>query len=497
MVLKKENSKKQAPRPPVVVVLGHIDHGKSSLLEAIKDLKITEKESGGITQHIGAYEIEHEGEKITFIDTPGHEAFSAMRSRGAKVADIAILVVAADEGVKPQTKEAILHIKKTGIPVIVAINKMDKPAADSKRVKKDLAQNDVLVEELQGEVPAVEVSAKTKTGIEDLLKLILLVAEMEDLKGDPLKPAQGTIIEAYLDAIRGPTSTLILENGILYIGDIVGTPSTFGRIKRLENFQGISLKEAHLSMPVVVLGFKNVPGIGEKFKVYYNLGAAETHVRKPEKREKVFFAEPGKKVLNLILKTDVLGSIEPVEQVLNSLSQEKVVLRVLKTGVGDVNLSDIKLAQPSKALILGFRVKTSNQIWNLGKKQGIRMLNFDLIYDLVEGVRKAMERTLEPEVVRVGLGSVEVLVIFKSEKKRQVVGGKVSEGEFQKGARLEILRKKEIIGRGKIINLQRNKRDIRKAKKGDEIGILYEGEEKIEEGDILQIYREEKKAAKL
>ena len=493
----KEKQKNLISRPPVVVLLGHIDHGKSSLLETIKDLKITEKESGGITQHIGAYEIEHEGEKITFIDTPGHEAFSAMRSRGAKVADIAILVVAADEGVKPQTKEAILHIKKTGIPMIVAINKMDKPAADSKRVKKDLAQNDVLVEELQGEVPAVEVSAKTKTGIEDLLKLILLVAEMEDLKGNPLKPAQGTIIEAYLDTMRGPTSTLILENGILHIGDIVGTPSTFGRIKRLENFQGISLKEAYLSMPVVVLGFKDVPGIGEKFKVYYNLGAAETHVRKPEKREKAFFVEPGKKVLNLILKTDVLGSIEPVEQVLNSLSQEKVVLRVLKTGVGDVNLSDIKLAQSSKVLILGFRVKTSNQIWNLGKKQGVRILNFDLIYDLVEGMRKAMERTLEPETVRVGLGSVEVLVIFKSEKKRQIVGGKVSEGEFQKGARLEILRKKEVVGRGKIISLQRNKRDIRKAKKGDEIGILYEGEVKIEEGDILQIYREEKKAAKL
>jgi len=251
-------------RSPVVVVLGHIDHGKSSLLEAIRDLKITEKETGGITQHIGAYAIEHEGKKITFIDTPGHEAFSAMRSRGAKVADIAILVVAADEGVKPQTKEAIFHIKEAKIPLIVAINKMDKPTADPRRVKQELAKNDVLAEEMGGEVPMVEVSAKDKTGIEDLLKLILLIAEMEELKGSQSGLVEGTIIESYSDAQRGPTCTLILANGTLKIGDIIATPSAFGKVKRMEDFQGNDLQRALLSMPFIGLGFKNVPGRGEQ-----------------------------------------------------------------------------------------------------------------------------------------------------------------------------------------------------------------------------------------
>jgi len=256
------------PRPPVVVVLGHVDHGKSSVLEEIKDLKITDKESGGITQHIGAYEIEQNGKKITFIDTPGHEAFSAMRSRGTKVADIAILVIAGEEGVKPQTEEAILHIKKAGIPMVVAINKIDKPGADPEKVKRELAGKDVLVESMGGKIPSVEVSAKTGKGILELLEIILLVAEMEDLKGDVSKPAEGVVVESYLDPKRGPTATLLLQNGILKRNDVLGTSFALGKIKIMEDFNGDSISEASPSMPVIIIGFEKVPGVGEKFTVF-------------------------------------------------------------------------------------------------------------------------------------------------------------------------------------------------------------------------------------
>ncbi len=317
-------------RPPVVVVLGHVDHGKSSILEAIKDLKILERESGGITQHIGAYEIEHssassgQASKITFIDTPGHEAFSAMRSRGAKVADIAVLVVAADEGVKPQTKEAISHIKKAGIPLIVAINKIDKPTADPQRVKRELVQEDILVEGMGGKIPSVNVSAQTKEGIEELLEVILLVAEMENLQADISKPAEGAIIEAYLDSLRGPTATLLLTNGVLEPGFIVGTPSAFGKVKSLENFQGAPIKKVYPSMPAIVFGFENVPKVGEEFKVFPDIELAKDFLQKSEKKLSIISsAEPNQKVLNLILKADVLGSLEAIEEVLKDISEEK------------------------------------------------------------------------------------------------------------------------------------------------------------------------------
>jgi len=265
-------------RPPVVVVLGHVDHGKSSILEAVKDFKITAKEAGGITQHIGAYEVEHQGKKITFIDTPGHEAFSAIRSRGAKAADIAILVVAGEEGMKPQTKEAIFHIKKAGIPFIVAINKIDKAEANPEKVKRELSQNDVLVESMGGKIPSIETSAKTGQGVEGLLELILLVAEMEELKGDVEKPGEGVVIEAYLDAQRGPTATLLLRDGVLQQGDIVGTRSTSGKVKVLEDFQGNLLEKALPSTPCIVLGFENVPQVGEKFEVYSDLELAQKYI---------------------------------------------------------------------------------------------------------------------------------------------------------------------------------------------------------------------------
>jgi len=394
-------TEKLAKKQPVVVLVGHIDHGKSSILESIRDFKITEKEVGGITQHIGAYEVEQDGKKITFIDTPGHEAFSAMRARGAKVADIAILVVAADEGVKPQTREAILHIKKAQIPMIVAINKMDKPQADPERVRDALAKEDVLVEERGGKIPSVEVSAKTGKGISELLDLVLLIAEMEDLKADISKKGEGVIIESYLDSKRGPIATLLVENGILKEGDVIGTTSTFGKIKRMEDFQGKKIEKAKPGQPVLVLGFEKVPIIGERFTTFSDLKEAKEKIQvKKIEPAPVISVESDQKVLNIILKTDVLGSIEPIEEVLKSLPQDKIFLRILKKEAGNVNLSDIKLAETGKAVILGFRVKTPSAILEVAQRKKIKILNFDLIYDLVEGVRNYMAKILTPEVVK-------------------------------------------------------------------------------------------------
>lgn len=493
-----EQQKKEGlqPRPPVVVVLGHVDHGKTSLLSTIRHLQFTNEKPGGvITQHIGAYQIEKDGKKITFIDTPGHEAFSAMRSRGAKVADIAVLVVAAEEGVKPQTKEAISHIKKAGILIIVAINKIDKPDADPGKVKRELAQNDVLVESIGGKIPSVETSAKTEKGINELLELILLMAEMEDLKGDIQKTGEGVIIESYLDSQRGPTATLILRDGILKQGEIVGTATTFCKIKILEDFQKKPQMQALPSMPCVVTGFEKVPQVGEKFGVYPDIESAQKYIEKKEEKTRageVFFVEEGKKVLNLILKADVQGSSETIEQVLKNLPQEKVILRILKSGVGEVNESDVKLAKASRAKILGFRVKTDPSARVLTERDNIKIMTFEIIYELAQAVRQLMEKIVGLEKIRVNLGRIKVLGIFLTEKNRQIIGGKVEEGEVKKGSHVEIFRSEKSAGKGKIINVQKNKKDVEKAIKREECGILYEGDVKIEEGDLLIIYAEER-----
>ncbi len=491
----KKQEKNIRTRPPVVVVLGHVDHGKSSLLEAIKDFKITAKEAGGITQHIGAYEVEHSGKKITFIDTPGHEAFSAMRSRGAKVADIAILVVDACEGVKSQTKEVISYIKKFKIPCIVALNKMDKPEANPEKVKQELAKQNLLVESMGGEIPSVELSAKTGKGIDELLELILLLAEMNQLKADILKPAEGVVIEAYLDKFRGPTATLLVQDGTLNLADIIATRSTFGKIKTLENFQGKSISTASPSMPVVVLGLEQVPQIGEKFKVFSSLELAQKYVEKKERKtsaQEVLMIEQDKKVLNLILKSDVLGSIEAIEEVLKNLPQEKVILRILKKDVGEINENDVKLAQMAQAKIIGFRTKVSPLASSLAQQRKIKIKIFDVIYELVQAVREMMNKVIEPEIVQKELGKLKTLVIFRTEKNRQIVGGKVIEGEIKRGDKIKIWRNEKEIGTAKIIQIQKNKKEIEKGVKGDEIGILQEGPVKIEPEDILIAYKEER-----
>jgi len=486
-------------RPPVVVILGHVDHGKSSLIEKVKEIKILEKEAGGITQHIGAYEIEHKGQKITFIDTPGHEAFSAIRSRGSKVADIAILVVDAAEGTKIQTKEAISHVKMAQIPMIIALNKMDLPGANPERVKRELERENVKVESLGGRVPAVEISAKTGQGIPELLELTSLVAEMEDLKADIEKSAEGVVIESYLDSKRGPTATLLVRNGILKKNEILATSSACGVVRILEDFQEKPLEKALPSQSVIVVGFERTPRVGEKFMVYPSLQEAQKGIEPGRTKEpgRVIAINEGKKVLNLILKADVLGSLEAIGGVLEKLPQEKVVLRLLEKGVGEISEGDIKLAKGGRAKVLGFRVKPDAVAKKLAERDGITIITFDVIYELVQAVRTLMEKRVTPEIVRKDLGKLKILVLFKRDKDRQVVGGKMLEGEITKGTMIEVFRGKEKIGQGKLVNLQKNKKDIKRGVKGDEMGILYEGKGLIEEDDILVIYKEEKKKAEL
>jgi len=491
-------------RPPVVVVLGHVDHGKSSLLEAIKDFKITSKESGGITQHIGAYEVEEKGKKITFIDTPGHEAFSAMRARGTEVADIALLVVDSAQSVQPQTKEAVMAIKRAEIPMIVVLNKIDLPNANPEKIKRELTKIDVIVESMGGKIPSVEVSAKEKTGINELLEMILLVADMHDLKSEIETPAEGLVIESFMDSLKGPIVTAIIKKGILRPKDIIATDLALAKVKSVKDFMGREIEGAYPAQPAIILGFEKVPAVGEKFKSYKTAEEAMQKIKTEEpKREigsAVIDSDPDKKVLNIILKGDVFGSLEAIEAMLKNLPQEKVILRILKSEAGDINETDAKLAEMSKAVIIGFRVKISPTVMKFMKNdldKKLRIKTFDIIYELIQDVRNGLEKKLEPEIIRQDVGKLKTLLVFWGEKNRQIVGGKITEGEFKKGLKLEILRDDKKIGTGRIINLQRDKKDIDKLSKGQEAGILFEGNIKIEKGDILQAYTEERKKGEL
>lgn len=480
-------------RPPVVTVLGHVDHGKSSILEAIKNLKITSKESGGITQHIGAYEIDHQGKKITFIDTPGHEAFSAMRSRGAGVADIAILVVASEEGVKPQTKEAIEHVKKAGIPMIVALNKIDKPGADPEKVKRELMAEDVVVESMGGKIPSVNVSAEKKEGIEDLLEVILLVSEMEDLKANDSQPVEGVVVESHLDANRGPTATILVKRGVLNKGSIIGTSTTAGKVRTLENFQGEDIEKALPSMPAVVVGWAETPIVGDRIKVFSDTEKAEENIKggidlSPE----VVNIEEGQKVLNVILKADVRGSLEALDEVIKGIPQERAVIRILKKEVGEINENDVHLAKSGNAVIVGFRVKTNRVAEAAARRDKVQIKNFEVIYELAQYLRGVLKFLLESEVVRKDIGEAEVLAIFRTEKSRQIIGAKVIKGVIRKQVKLEVFRNEEKIGEGRIVELKKEQKNVEEIKKGSKCGILFEGSVKMEEGDVIKAYVKEK-----
>jgi translation initiation factor IF-2 len=503
--MKENTAKKQLnnARPPVVVVLGHVDHGKTSLLDTIRKTKVVDKESGGITQHIGAYQIDMPS-PITFIDTPGHEAFTAIRSRGASVADVAVLVVAADEGIKPQTKEAIRIINESNTPFIVAINKIDKAGANSQKIKQDLANENVLVEDWGGKVPVVEISAKQNTNIDGLLEMILLVAELEDLKKDLSLPSEGVIIESHLDKRKGYVATALVHKGVLKLGDYIVVGTGVGKIKSMDNFLGESVGEAVPSQPVQIVGWSFAPGIGKKFMSAESKEEAEKIANQNTDTAPLFqVVDKAKsetsvnKALNLILKSDVTSSLEAIEMSLNAIKSDEVSYRVIQYGIGNIGEADVKMAVGVGARILGFRVQADESAKMMAEKEGVKILAFDVIYELIEYVRKEMSDLLDPEIRKNPLGKLKVLAVFKIESKSQIIGGKVTSGKIIKGALADVLRNKNKLLSGRISQLQHNKKDVSEVKEGLECGMKFEilpGQTAwdIKEGDILEIFEEEK-----
>ncbi|MDO8494901.1 MAG: translation initiation factor IF-2 [bacterium] len=492
-------------RPPIVVILGHVDHGKTKILDYIRQSKVAEGEAGGITQHIGAYQVMQQDKSITFLDTPGHEAFSAIRSRGAKVADIAILVVAADESVKPQTKEAIRIIEEAQVPYIVAINKVDKEGANIQRVKQDLAENNVLIEEWGGKVPSAEVSAKTGQGIDNLLETILLVAEMEELKPEGAK-GKGVVIESHLDGRRGQIATLLVHEGHIKVGDwlVVGPEAI--KIKSLENFLGKGVTEAGPSDPVVVSGWSVSPSLGETFNLVDSreeaTKLAQSHAQLGKSALFMYESGPEKskaKVLNLVIKADVSSSLEAIDQVLRTIHSEEVTYRVIDFGMGNISDGDIKKAVSSKAIVIGFHVAFSDQLKLVAEREKVEVLTFDIIYELLEEIKKRMSTLLDPEVNRIPLGRLKVLALFKKDVKSQIVGGKVVSGKIKRGALVDVMRSNAVVVTGRLGQLQAQKADTDEVAEGSEAGLRVDFFNKamtpnlyIREGDILDIYEEER-----
>ena len=482
-----------------MVVMGHIDHGKTKILDWYRKTKLVEEETGGITQHIGAYEVEHHGQKITFIDTPGHEAFSKIRSRGARVADIAILVVAADEGVKPQTKEAIEIIQKANIPFVVAINKIDKPGANSERTKQQLAEVNVLVEGYGGKIPAVEISAKNGQNMDDLLEVILLLAELEDLQVDPQKPATGVIIEVNPDPQRGTTATLLIQEGKLKKRDKLVIKGNMETIKILENFRGLPAEELGPSSPALIAGLSVEPAVGETFQIFPSKETAENFI-KSLPRENVISAPKetaktetnGRLVFNIILKADVSGSLEALEEAIKKLDSETAGVNILKSGIGDVNESDVKLALATKLVtIVGFKVAVDSSVRELAQNSNIHIFQGEIIYNLLDEVKKGIEKLLPPVINKVMIGRARILKVFRQDGAKQIIGGKVEEGIIKKGAVAEIGRLKETLGQGNIQQLQKNKQDVEKVEQGAEFGILIDSKITIRENDSLDLFQEE------
>lgn len=496
--VKTKKEKETAIRPPIVVVMGHIDHGKTKILDWYRKTKLVEEESGGITQHIGAYEVLHKGKNITFIDTPGHEAFSALRSRGAKVADMAILVVAAEEGVKPQTKEAIRIIQENNIPFVVAINKIDKPEANPERVKGELAEENVLVESYGGKVPSVEISAKLGTNMDELLEVLLLVAELEDLKTNPEKPAEGVVIETHRDPQRGITSTLLIIEGALAKGDFIATACGPESIKILEDFRAHAITKAGPSSPVRVAGLGRLPMVGDRFQTFKTRGEAETYVASLPKEEKTATQPASAKIdearpiFNIVLKADVVGSQEALAESLKKLESDAVGINIIKSEVGDINESDVKLAMSTKLVtIIGFKVKLDPSVRQLAESANTHILTGDVIYNLLDAVKKEASEIILPEIKRTDMGRTKILKIFKSDGVKQIIGGRVEEGLIKKAAKIEIQRLKEVIGQGEILQLQHNKQDVTEVEKGLEFGMLVESKTTIQENDVLAVFEEE------
>jgi translation initiation factor IF-2 len=498
------------PRAPVVTVMGHVDHGKTSLLDAIRSSEVAAGEAGGITQHIGAYQVAApSGAKITFIDTPGHAAFTAMRARGAKVTDIVVLVVAADDGVMPQTVEAIHHAKAAKVPIIVAINKIDKPDAKPDRVRTDLLQHEIQVESMGGEVVDVEVSATKKTNIDKLLEMLGLQAEILDLKANPNRPAEGTVIEAKLDRGRGPVATVLIQRGTLRVGDLVVAGAEWGRVRALVSDTGAPIETAGPSMPVEVLGFSGTPDAGDRLAVVDSEARARevTDYRARQKREKTaaratgmrgsleqMMAQAktsGRKEFPLVVKADVQGSLEAIIGALEKLGTEEVAARVLHAGVGGISESDVTLAEASGVPIIAFNVRANKEAREAAERAGIEIRYYNIIYDLVDDVKKAMSGLLPPTLRETMLGNAQILEIFKVSKVGNIAGCRVTDGTVERGANVRLIRDNVVVHEGKLSQLKRFKDDVREVSAGMECGMAFENYQDMRQGDVIECYRVE------
>ncbi|WP_349358986.1 translation initiation factor IF-2 [Stappia sp.] len=503
------------PRAPVVTIMGHVDHGKTSLLDALRNTKVVAGEAGGITQHIGAYQVEKDGNKITFIDTPGHAAFTQMRARGAKATDIVILVVAADDGVMPQTKEAIAHAKAADVPIIVAINKIDKPAADPTRVRTELLQDEIVVESMGGDVIEVEVSALKGTNLDKLLEMILLQAEVLELKANPDRTAEGIVIEAKLDKGRGPVATVLVQKGTLNVGDILVAGAEWGRVRAMLDENGQQVKDADPSKPVEVLGFQGTPEAGDMVAVVENEARAREIVeyRQRQKREKASVVQTGargslEQMMNrlqetghqefpLVIKGDVQGSVEAIGGALDKLGTDEVKARILHAGVGGITESDVTLAAASGAPIIGFNVRANKQAREAAEREGIEIRYYNIIYDLVDDVKAAMSGLLSPERRETFLGNAEILEIFNITKVGKVAGCRVTEGTVERGAEVRLIRDDVVIHEGKLGTLKRFKDEVKEVQSGQECGMNFENYQDMRPGDVIECYRVEEVARTL
>ena len=493
------------PRPPVVTIMGHVDHGKTKLLDAIREANVAATEAGEITQHIGAYQVDIHGHRLTFLDTPGHEAFTAMRAHGAQVTDIAILVVAADDGVMPQTVEAIAHARAAGVPIMVAVNKIDKPDANPQNVKQQLAEHDVLIEEWGGDVVCVEVSAKQREGIAELLENLLVVAEVEELKANPDRRAVGVVVEAKLDKTKGALATVLVQTGTLRVGDPFTMGDTWGKVKAMFNDKGKHLRKAEPSSPVEILGMYDVPQVGDTLTVTPSEKDARQLAEKRQEEKRMAMAIPrplslsnlssqirdgGVKELNVVLKTDVQGSIEPNKTSLEQLNTEEVQVHILHADSGSITEGDVLLALASKGIILGFNNTVEPGAKQLADSEGIDIRSYNVIYNLVDDVEKAMKGMLEPTYADVVEGHAEVRAVFAA-RGGKVAGVYINDGKVSRGALARVLRGGETVAESSISSLKRFKDDVKEVATGFECGIGIDGYSDFEEGDVIEVYRKE------
>ena len=503
----KDSEKDLEPRPPIVTVMGHVDHGKTTLLDVIRKTSVAVGEVGGITQHIGAYQVDYKGRKITFIDTPGHEAFTSIRARGARVTDIAVIVIAADDGIMPQTVEAINHAKDAGAPIIIAINKIDLPNSNPDKIKKGLTEYNLVPEEWGGDTICIEISAKKKTNLEEFLEMILLVADLNEIRGNPNSGGIGIIIESRLDKGLGPVGTVIIKRGKIKVGDSFVTGDSFGRVRLIRDENGKKVKEAVLSQPVEIIGFPSVPKAGDKLFIVENEKVSKELLNRKEYERKMMKVADSRrsltleklselvkeneiKKLKIILKADSGGSLDAVEKSLNNIKEEKIKIDIIHKAIGAITESDILLAAASNAIVVGFGVVPTQKADVLHKKENVEVRTYDVIYKLIDDITIAFKGLLEPEVKRINKGKAEVREIFKLPKVGIVAGSYILEGEVERGNLVNVIRDEKLIHEGKVAALHRFKEDVKKVSSGYECGIRLEDFQDIVKEDILEFYEE-------